>query len=150
MPDLATLDRIYHRTGDAHDGTMAKAGQDCPVRAILFEAFSGQCCFDHRCEVAIVNVDNAGPANGPTREQPVYIAVSRPHETIGGHQDSSREGVEFSLLHLPRAAVVTHQVLVLLKAGVSIRWEHLAMGVDVDPLPHSLLKQLFEILQVVA
>ena len=60
------------------------------------------------------------------------------------------EGVELLGLVLPGAAVVAHQVLVLLQARIGVAGEHLAVGVDVDALALGLLEQLFEVLQVVA
>ena len=105
---------------------------------------------DHRREVAVGDVGHARPADEARGEDPVLVGVLRPLEAVGRHQDRPGELGEFLLLVLPGRPVVAVQMRVLLQPRVAVGGEHLAVGVDVDPLPLGLLEQLFEVPEVVA
>ena len=85
-------------------------------------------------------------------EQPVQVGVLllQRDEAVGGQQDRAVERLELPVLMPPGAAVVAHEVIVLLEGRVVVGRQHLAVGVDVDPCPLGLLQQLLHILQIVS
>ena len=93
---------------------------------------------------------DVGPLHQTPGEQAVLVGLGRALDAVGVEDDGAGEVGELLGLVLPGAAEVTRQVRVFLQPGVAVGGQHLAVGVDVDPLALGLLEQLFEHAQVVA
>ena len=86
----------------------------------------------------------------PGGVDPVAVGVLRGDKAVRGDEDRAVEPLELLPLEGPGPAVVPGEVLVLPKAGVSVRREHLAVGVDIHPCPSCLFEEVGEVLEVVA
>jgi len=111
---------------------------------------------DHGVEVLLLarfpvgDVGHVGPADQARREEAVLVAVLRRDEAVGRQQDRAAKRLKLLTLMPPRAAIVAHEVIVLLEGGIGVSRQHLAMGVDVDARALGLLEQLVQVAQVVA
>ena len=72
------------------------------------------------------------------------------HKAVCGKQHGRGYVRELLLLVLPRRAEVALEVLKLAQLGIAVRGQHLAVGVYVYALALGLLKQEFQVIQVVA
>ena len=149
MLDGAGLDRGDDLVGHAQHGVVAEAGQDLLAR-ILREAGQFEGLVDDRAEVPAVDMLDVRPAHQAPGEETVLVAVGRLLDAVGVEDDRAGEVGELLGLILPGAAEVAGQVRVLLQAGIAVGRQHLAVGVDVDPLAFGLLEQFFQHLQVMA
>ena len=93
---------------------------------------------------------DAGPGYQAPGVEATGVGVGRLLDAVGVEDDGAGEFGEFLVLVLPGTAEVAHQVGVLLQAGIAVGREHLAVGVDVDPLAFGLLEEFFQHQQVVA
>ena len=145
----AGLDRGDDLVGHAQYGVVAEAGQDLLAR-VLGQGRAFQGLVDYRGEIPAVDVLDAGPCHQAPGEEAVGVGLGRALDAVGVEDDRAGEVGELLGLILPGAAEVAHQVAVFLQAGIAVGRQHLAVGVDVDPLAFGLLEELFQHLQVVA
>ncbi len=92
---------------------------------------------------------DARPAHQAPGEQVGGVDFLGPLDAVGGHDDGPGELGELLGLVLPGGAVVAVEMGILLEAGVAVRGEHLAVGVDVDAFAFALLQDLFQVQEIV-
>ena len=83
-------------------------------------------------------------------EHPVLVAVSGRHQAVGGIEDRRGEIGKFFLLILPCSTKIALEVRVLFELRIPVGRQHLAVGIDVNPLVLRLLQKLLQIIEVVA
>jgi len=150
MPDLAGLDRIDHRPGHTHHRVMPEADGDGLFRLIGCKAFFRQRRLDDRLKIFVADMRHARPCHQPRRKDSGLIAVFGPLDTVGRHQNRTRERIKFLVLILPGTAIVADQVLVFLQTRIRTARQHFTMGIDIDAAAFGLLEQQFQVLQVVS
>jgi len=146
--DLAGLDRVDNRAGNIHHGIAPETDGDVLLRLVFGKPVRGEGRLDHGGKVAVRNMGDPRPMYQAAGENPGLITLAGLLDAVRGHEDGAREGIEFLGLVLPRAAIVAHEVLVLLKPRVGQAGEHFTVGVYIDPLALGLFQQFFQILKI--
>ena len=72
------------------------------------------------------------------------------HNAVGGKHDGTVEGLELFFLLPPCVAIVTHEVFVFFELWIIVCGQHFAVGINIHSRTFCLLKQLLNVLQVVA
>ena len=118
MPDLPTLNRLDNRLGMAQHRIMGKTNSDLFFNIIFREPAKLKGLGDYGRKIFLpslsANMGHIRPTHGVGREDPVFIRHRRLLNTVGGHQNSGGNAIEFTLLVLPGRTVMPGQMRVLL------------------------------------
>jgi len=150
VADVAVLHGLDHRGRHREDRVATEAHHHAATVNLFDEAGQLKRAVDHDLEIAVLHVHGTRVCHPPRREDVLGIALTRVLDAVGGHEDGAGELIEFPALVLPCGAVVSVEVLILLELRITVRRQHLAVGVDVDAETFGLLKQLLEVCEVVA
>ena len=88
-------------------------------------------------------------ADRTRREDTRLVALFRRHEAVR-QQHRAAKCLEFLFLLPPGVAVVAREVVVFLEERIVMRWQHLAVRVDIDARALRLLQEHFEVSEVMA
>ena len=89
-------------------------------------------------------------ADRTRREDTRLVALFRRHEAVRRQQHRAAKCLEFLFLLPPGVAVVAREVVVFLEERIVMRWQHLAVRVDIDARALRLLQEHFEVSEVMA
>ena len=102
--------------------------------------------FNDRCKVLLLtDVCQRRIGHHRRSKYPVSIACFRRHKTVGCEKNRGGDICKFLLLILPCRTEVTFQVRILSQFRVSVRRQHLPVGIDVNALALCLLQQQFQV-----
>jgi len=149
VADLAALDQFNHLARNAQDGVSAETRQHGFSLPVLGKARHLQGPGDDRRKVAAGDVDRVGPPDDAGGEDPLFVGRLGTLDAVGRHEDRPGERGEFFQLVLPGRSVMAVEMGVLLEQGIAVGGQHLAVGVDGNPLALGLLEQLFEVAEIV-
>ena len=131
MLDRAGFNALDYLVSNAEDGVVAKAGENLFARSV-FETVAFLSFGDHFREVPAFNMFDSRPLDQAPGEESVGITLCRLLNAVGVEDDRTREFGELFVLVLPRAAKVGDQMRVFLQTWITVRRQHLAMGIDID------------------
>ena len=151
MLDIALPDLVDHCRGGRHQCIATEADSDLVRYFVVRETGLGFCASDDFAEILALNVLHTGPADDAARKDTLgVLADIRVDQAVRSHHDGAGESGKFALLVLPGTAVIANQMLELVEFRVTVRGQHFAIGVDVDAGAFGLLKNGFEVAEVVA
>ena len=97
----------------------------------------------------LVNVNELWERNKLGSINAVLVARTRWHEAVSGEDNRSWNVLKLLLLVLPCGTKVALELWILLELWVTVSWEHLAVGVDVNAGALGLLKNHLKVKKVV-
>ncbi len=153
-PDGAGLHRIDDRIGYSEDRGLGASCDQVAAGEVL-RGFAPLRVLDQGREVLLpilrcTDVLEPRIPDEPGGVDPVAVGVLRGNKAVRGDEDRAVEPLKLLPLEGPGPAVVPGQVVILPKAGVRVRREHLAVGVDIHSHPAGLFEEFGEVLEVVA
>ena len=160
MLDSALLNSIDDLIGNAKNGTVAKAGgylvATVDAGELLSLSISAKLLslLDNSAEVllavsVLVNVNELWEGNKLGSVDAVLVARTRWHEAVSGEDNRCWNVLELLLLVLPCSTKVALELWILLELWITVSWEHLAVGVNVNAGALGLLKNHLEVKKVV-
>ena len=157
MTDRTALYSIDDRICDTENGAVAEtcsdsgAAVDSGELLVFGKAAQLERFLDDRCKVLVFSdMHDIRIGDDLCGKHAVLIAVLRGHQAVGGEQDRCRNVRKFLLLILPCGAEIPLQMGVLPKLGIGMRGKHFPVSIDIDPFVLRLLKQLLQIIEIVA
>jgi len=94
---------------------------------------------------SIRHMFDIGIACHASGEDTILVTVFHRSDAVGGHQDRTIKGLEFTVLSPPGIAVITDKMCVLFKSRVVVGRQHFTVGIDIHAGTISLFQQLFHI-----
>ena len=98
----------------------------------------------------LADVDQTGIGDHFGGEDAVRVRGLDRHQAVRGEEYRRGYAVELPLLVLPGGAEIAFEVRVLFQFRVGVRRQHFTVRVDIDALARALVKQQFQVAQVVA
>ena len=90
----------------------------------------------------------AGPTHQATGINIAEIRILGLLDTVGGHDNGSRELGKFLCLILPGRTVMTVKVGIFFQFRVAMARQHLTVGIYVNTLARALFENLFKVFQI--
>ena len=114
--------------------------------AAQFQSF-----LDYRCKVFfVVNMGYIWEGYHFCGKYSVFVAGFWRHETVGRVENRCRNMVKFFLLILPCGSEISFQMWEFFQFRISMCRKHFSMCVNVDSFSFCLLKEEFEIVEIVS
>ncbi len=148
MADIFIFHSLNDLIGNPQNRFMGKTDHYGTVVRIILPAVHGQGLFNNLAEIFVLNVGNPGPADQTGSKNTVFVIIFWLLDTVGGKQYRSREFWELFVLVLPCCAIMAVKMVIFFQFRISVTWQHLTMGVNVDSPSFGLLQQEVEIFQV--
>ncbi|MMZ61460.1 hypothetical protein D1872_236120 [compost metagenome] len=104
----------------------------------------GQSTLDQRREVVIHDFGHALQSGNLVGEEAVRVTALDWHNAVRGGQNGARELLEQPALVIPCFADVAFQMGIFLERGITVRRQHLRMGINVDACSFRLAQQFFQ------